>query len=247
MNSDAHTHTDLISRVRVHDVPFYREFWGDAPVSAVPSISAAEFQRVPLSLRRYKNEKSLVKVIRSTHGPFLSEWSFEDIKDEPWGVLRDRPMVYLTDPYEAVEKAMWCYLHNRMPLIGENAAVACSSASSYKADSFILDATTLKILAPYFQESGFSFPIALIGSAFDIPSLLPFSDLGEIRLILSLPETGVIAEATLENPLFAPAKGVSVEYEDGLAVSKGALLTTPIIRYRTGIQATAEGSGFKLI
>src|SRR5690348_8939857 len=99
---------------------FYKSIWGSAQeFNDLPAVSREDFINVPLSKRRYKDEKGLVKIVHSPEGSFLSEWSFKDIGLEPWGLPSKRPFVYLTDAHEAIEKSMWCYENNMVPLIGE--------------------------------------------------------------------------------------------------------------------------------
>src|SRR3989344_3122049 len=93
----------FIERVRNHPKAlFFREKWGAAQdLSELPTVSRADLIETPLSHRRYKEEKALVKIIHSPHGPFLSEWGLSDIGREAYGIPSARPMVYLSDPHDA--------------------------------------------------------------------------------------------------------------------------------------------------
>src|SRR3989344_5657769 len=94
----------LVTWAREHrGSDFYKTHWKEKrDFKELPAVSRADFLRVPLSKRRYKDEKALVKIIHTPEGPFLSEWSFDDIGREPWGTPSKRPMVYLADPHEAL-------------------------------------------------------------------------------------------------------------------------------------------------
>ncbi len=233
----------LVAAVRASTASdFYAVRWGSADrFSSLPMISRADIIATPLSARRYKNERGLVKIVPEQAGPFLSEWSFADIGREPWGLVSARPMVYMSNPHEALEKSMWCYERNRVPLIGEeNTAVAISSASAYDVDSLIADGDSLPKLLPYLQRRTKKLSsISIIGSSFVPSALMPFLQYAEaVRLLLALPEAGAIAEAALsEQPVFTLLPGCFAEEREGLLVlTKESLLVTPIIRYRTDIR-----------
>lgn len=227
---------------------FYAAVWrGETEFSKLPMISREHLVRTPLPERRYKEEKSLVKIVRDGGAAFLSEWCFEDIACEAYGARSKRPMVFMTDAHEAIEKAMWCYERNMLPLMGEkDADVAAFTAARYKIDSLITDEKALEIFAPRIE--GFSEPvldISIIGSSFDGAALMRFAHLApRIRLVLALPETGAFAESPLsESPRFSASDGCVVETaEDVLVVSKTRMLATPIVRYRTAIPSHMYGA-----
>jgi hypothetical protein len=241
-----HTLQTLVTWAREHTgSDFYKTQWGEKKTfEELPTVSRADFLRVPLSQRRYKNGRALAKIIHTPEGPFFSEWSFEDIGREPWGIPSKRPMVYLEDSHEALEKSMWCYENNMVPLIGErNPNVAVFAAGKYAIDSLITDAVSLPKLLPYLKSRAEKLAsLTILGDSFDSPALMSFSELAHtVRLVLRLPETGMIAEAPLtERPAFRAAPGVFTESEnDALIVTKLAPLITPIIRYRTDIPSTS--------
>ncbi len=127
----------LLSKVRsAPEADFYRTLWGkNARFSELPTVAREDFLRVPLSKRRYKNERALVKVVHDPRGMFLSEWSFADIGRESFGLLSKRPLVYMSDPHEAIEKSMWCYENGMVPLIGEkDHDIAMFAAGKYQID-----------------------------------------------------------------------------------------------------------------
>lgn len=199
-----------------------------------------DFVRVPLSERRAKQEKSLVKIVRCPEGEFLSEWSFTDIGKECYGVMTKRPMVYMTDAHDAIEKSMWCYERGMVPLIGESDFdIAAYTARKYEIDQLITDSAFLAKIEPYLKERTVLLEsLSIIGSAFSIETLLPYRIYTrEARLVLALPETGVIAVATLQyEPRFEVADDVTVEGGETLVITKKTQLTTPITAYDTGIK-----------
>lgn len=222
---------------------FYRDAWvGAGNFSELPAIFRADFLRVPLSKRRYKNDKALVKIIHSDGEMFLSEWSFEDIGKEKFGLSSNRPMVYLTNSHEAMEKSMWCYENNMVPLVGEkDPNVAMFAAGKYKIDSLIADAESLPKLMPYLEKLGKKLlSISILGDHFNTLSLTSYLNFAEkVRLVLCLPEVGSFAELYLNyDSKFKALPDVILEDMNGfLSVTKNKKLVTPIVRYKTDILA----------
>lgn len=231
----------LISFVRESPLSdFYRNRWNGAKAFAeLPYVSRADFVATPLSSRRYKAEKGMVKLVGTGEQAFLSEWSFADIGNETYAPHTARPFVYMTDPYEAVEKSMWCYENGMTPLVGEkDATLAMYAASRYRSDSLICDEQSLMKFAPFFPalKSPLS-SITIIGSVFSLPALIPFERYAQsIRLVMALPETGAFAEAELSgSPTFTALPRCIIEHDSGIILTKIARYATPLIRYRTGI------------
>lgn len=231
----------LISYVRESSCSdFYRSRWGDVKAfDALPCLSRADLVSVPFSERRYKQKKGMVKIVGAGDKAFLSEWSFSDIGSELYGQRTARPLVYMTDPYEAVEKAIWCYENNMVPLLGEkDPDMAMFAASRYQIDSLITDQQALVKFEPFL--SALSEPLAsitILGDAFSPDVLMSFERYARsIRLVLSLPEAGAFAEAVVSHsPKFIPLPGCIIENDSGIVLTKLARYPTPIIRYRTGV------------
>ncbi len=233
----------LIDSIRSHpSADFYRVRWEKAKTfEELPTISRKDFLDVPLSQRRYKDARSFVKIVHDKDRMFLSEWSFEDIGHEPWGTSATRPLVYLADPHEAIEKSMWCYENNIVPLIGEpDPDIAMFTASKYRINALITDTVSLPKLLPFLekQERPLS-SITVLGDSFDAPALASFARFaGRSRLVLRLPETGAFAESPLGPVSFVALPDCIVSEEDGaVVITKTAQLVTPIIRYRTNLPA----------
>lgn len=231
----------LISFVRESSLSdFYRNKWGTAQTyGGLPHTSRADFIAAPLSKRRYKKEKGMVKIVGTGEQAFLSEWSFTDIGREPYAPHSTRPFVYMTDSYDAVEKSLWCYENGMTPLVGEkDSDMAIFAAERYQIDSLLVDEQSLAKFAPFFStlEAPLS-SITIIASSFSPSELMSLERYASsIRLVLALPETGAFAEAPLSrNPEFAPLPHCVIEHESGIILTKFARYPTPIIRYRTDI------------
>ncbi len=215
---------------------FYRDIWkGENTYAKLPAISRTDFIAAPLSRRRYKQEKALVKTVHTADGIFLSEWSFSDIAKEDYGPVGMRPLIYFADPDEAIEKALWCYERKILPLIGEKLPeVVASAAEFYRIDSIIADTVSLERLLPFLRR--LTQPLAsisIIDASFNVASLLQYvAYASRIHLTLALPETGAYASAPLNlTPSFSLQPGCFIEEGPHRLLTKVAPLVTPIIKY----------------
>lgn len=218
---------------------FYRGLWnGRFHFSDLPAASRADLIRVPLSERRYKEATSLVKIVGTGDSVFLSEWALEDIAREPFGTPATRPLVYMSEPHESIEKCMWFYENRTLPLIGEpSVEVAAAAAAKYRVDSIITDPAALLKLAPRMHTMCDDLEsITIIGTSFD-PKELMFARAfaRRVRLLFAFPETGAIAQAELQaSPEFEAVPNCLVEKSGSdILVTKLASLVTPIIKYKT--------------
>lgn len=218
---------------------FYKDHWnGENAFARLPIVSRVDWIRTPLSKRRYKNEKGLVKIVHGEAKMFMSEWSFLDIQAESFGVVSARPLVYMQSPHEAIEKSMWCYEHNMVPLIGEKTLeVVTYAAEKYQVDSLITDVASLAKLEPYLKNRSPLDSISVLGESFVPQELMHYTKYAHhTRLVLSLPETGAFAETILSSSLVWKALPDCVlENADTVIVTKIRDLVTPIVRYKTNI------------
>jgi hypothetical protein len=116
-------------------------------------------------------------------------------------------MVYLSDPHEAVEKSMWCYLNGMVPLVGEkDPVIAMSEAAAYRVDSLITDVQSISKLAPYLEAPAESLvAITVLGETFDIETLAPFGRYAPLRLLQCDADGNAVAVCLIsEYPAFRP-------------------------------------------
>ncbi len=232
----------LIQRTAAHTgADFYRTLWeGGSRFEYLPVVTRDDFARVPLSRRRYKEGKSMLKIVPHDGRAFFSEWAFDDIASEPWGVKTKRMMVDMVDAYEAIEKSVWCYEHGVVPLIGEpDPAIAAYEAQTLNIDSLITDSVALKRLYPYLSQR--KEKLAALTVIDEVPcedDFFNYAALAEsVRHILATPEVGAFAEMTLthaKRAVYSLLPGIVGEESDGVLVcTKLSNLVTPIIRYKT--------------
>jgi len=234
---------------------FYRRIWGKdiGRKVAFEDLTFSEpehFIATMLRDRTYKKEKGLTKVVRAYGSPFLVQWGLSDLSLENYGNTESqRPFVMLSDNHETLEKALWFYGQDVLPLAGEikNLSVALSLARSYKADSVVTDGKVLPELLRILTENvlGKLSSVTLVDRQFGLENIATLIGIVEkIKIILALPETGAFAEHC-EHLL---SSGVLLFHEDAnsfielhngeIVVSKLSMLVTPIIRYKTNIRAS---------
>lgn len=236
---------------------FYRSKWGSAgetlPVFAeLPCCSAEDFIRTPLHDRVYKKDKGLAKIVRIYEKPFLVQWSLADLAAERFGFTDSaRPLVMLSDAHEAIEKSLWFYEHDILPLIGEihNVPVSAFAAKTYGIDAIVSDEYMLSRTLPELEkvyDLGKVASLTLIGAHFAAASIAYLRQFKNVQYILALPETGSFAascpRALAEGKFcFHSDDGSYLELVgEHLVVTRLRLLVTPIIRYKTSIRAAQE-------
>lgn len=211
-------------------------------------FTRAELAALPFSQRRNGIGPSFLKVVPG-EPPFLMEWAFPELKREPYGVHSARPMVYFANAHESVEKGMWCYLNGMTRFLGEvNSEVSNAAAQKFAIDSLIADEECLMRMSPVLPMLESLQTISILGADFDIGRIRPFAQSRRVRLVLTLPETGVIGESNLaQYPRFTIAPDSEVEEIGGeLILTKRGLSATPIARYATGIRGSLDGETWML-
>lgn len=181
-----------------------------------------------------------MRIVDGRDGPFLVRWHYDDIRAEAYGAPSLRPMVIFQDPYDTIEKGLWCHLNGMTHLGGErNIDIALATGVKFEIDSLITDGASLHLLHPLLKKRGMLSTISVIDSAFDAVALMSFSAYAErVRLVLALPEIGAFAEASLApQPIFVPLPGCIIEKNETLILTKERALMTPVVRYDTGIRA----------
>lgn len=245
----------VIALARDHaQADFYRTHWkGGADFDALPLVSRAQLSATPLSRRKYKGAISMLRILDAPEGSFTVAWDYDDIREEGYGIVSARPMVCFADPYETVEKGIWCLMNGMTHLGGErNIDIAVATGLKFKSDSLITDSATLLKLTPLLQALEKPMQcISIVDSTFDIAALQGCAGLAQrTRLVLAQPESGAIAEAEFsKSPEFEIRPDCIVEHVAGaLVITKVRRLMTPIIRYATGIRAqAAQGDPQRLI
>jgi hypothetical protein len=228
---------------------FYRTIlWqdtpSDTPLEKLPPFTRTDYAQAPFLSRLYRDHGLLTKVAYHSGKPFLIGRHLEDIASEEFGALGDRPLIALSSTHEGIEKSLWSYSRNILPLIAaSDPDITAMLASRYEADSLITDSTALPILLPalaqHYALARFRH-ISVIDTAFDLPLLKKMFPASAITLVLGLPETGSIAlscpTALAEGRIaFHAAQHRHLEHQNELTVTDDRVLPTPLIRYRPGI------------
>ena len=169
---------------------------------------------------------------------FIIRRNLEEIRseklEEAVPSLPKRPLVFLSNVYEAIERCLFFYERGVLPLIGEpsNPAVTLSVAGQYKIDGLIIDHVLTQKLKGDILGAGLPLKSVLI-----IDSVFDKSDLDwrgiESHFILSTPETGSIGylcKAGILHPFS------DVHIEPGLArITSDRFKASPVKNYQTSI------------
>lgn len=245
-----HTINDVISSERSdYYKNLYSEISGDhidirsvADIERVPKTNWESIATCPLNERLYIDKKLFVKTVYKDEMPVLFARTTDDIAAEDFGASGERPLVALDSSHESIEKSLWFYENNILPLIrSADLTITAMIAAKYEIDAIVADTKTLAELLPTLKQNydvSHVHSIVVIDTAFDLLFLKKQFPLATIRLVMALPETGSLATQcpeSMDKPLFHPNKTTFIEKNADLTVSRLIALPTPIIRYETGI------------
>lgn len=215
----------------------------------VPIISWDDIERHPYLERLYTQEKQYVKAVyASDDRAMLIARTLPDVEAEAVPYEGERPLVLFESGHETVEKSLWLYAQNILPLIGEkNLEVTAMNAERYTIDGIVGDTESALALVPHLRKRGGTEGIAhiyIVDRRFDFEGVRAGYPNAYLAFFLALPETGRFAFACPERAgLFHPDEASIVELEHGeLVVSRLIELPTPIVRYRTGLSARGESA-----
>jgi hypothetical protein len=242
------------------DSDFYRSFYKEngikietfgidnsEDIETLPFISSSNLSDVPLKKRIYKygyKFGKLCKINSENQKPYLIERKLCDIKQENYGKICKRPQILLRNNHEALEKSLWFYENDMLPLIGEpnNLQVALYCAKKYNIDALLSEEEFLdNYVKLLIADPGFShLNLTMLGDFFDSKKIFKNLMSGSVRYVLELPETGAFAESCPEalkrgELIFHSDKNSILEAKGRLIVTKLIEMPTPIIRYQTDI------------
>ncbi|MCH7883450.1 hypothetical protein IIA95_03485 [Patescibacteria group bacterium] len=215
----------------------------------IPILTWEDIQSCPFLKRLYKNEGLLTKIVYKNDKPLLVARTIHDIVLENYGFVCERPLVLFNNFHEGVEKSLWFYEHNILPLINEpNLDITALTACKYQIDAILCQTGILKQFLPRLQKYYNPTAIRHIGildNVFDISFLKTHFKQARLITMLGLPEIGIIAKAcpdalSNEKITFHPDENSIVELDGNLIVTRLIDLPTPIIRYQTNLRAQKE-------
>lgn len=216
-------------------------------IKKIPMLTWKEIQSCHFKERSYIDGQILVKIIHRYSTPFLFARSLGDIGAEDYGVIGERPLMLFEYCHEGIEKGLWIYERNILPLVREeNLDITGMLVQKYRVDSILAESNMLFTFVPYLKRH-YTLPailhLTVIDHTFDAEFLRNTFSNAKLYLRLGLSETGVfgipcIHERGRKDILFHPEKNSIVEIQDSeLIVTRLTEFPTPIIRYKTGITA----------
>ncbi len=236
---------------------FYKNIWKNTPLKNgvidfenTSTIEIGDIIKYKFNKRLYVKNGLFVKIIYHNNIPFLIARTKRDISKDNYGEINyERPLVFFESSHESIEKALWLYNKNILPLMAEdNIDLTEIIAGRYEIDSIIGD---VKSITNIISRKTGRFDIkkiknvTIIDSFFDknfISILKNYLPSGKIQIILSLPETGPLGllckKTDKENLTFHPPKNTIIETSKNgyLIATRLILLPTPIIKYETEIK-----------
>lgn len=212
--------------------------------NSVPILTKEEISRTPYKNRCYGEGSGLNKLIfcEATDEYILLHRTLEEIRQEKFTLMGERPMVIMADVYEAIERCLYFYENKLLPLIGEfhNSAVIYATARQYEVDALFIDHSGIAAFREKLLEilPGLK-SVTVIDSAF-APEDLKWPEKIILNFSLSIPEIGSIAHACPEsiksgNLVFHPADDVYIEPSALSVVSTYRLKACPMIRYKSAL------------
>ncbi len=229
---------------------FYRSLYEKAgcnsqtPFPSLPFVQWQDIQAASYLSRLYVQERLFTKIVYRDGKPALIGRTSEDVATESYGMACERPLVLFKNVHENVEKGLWFYQKNILPLMAEHSReLTVMMAGKYDIDAIVGDPEEIAVFLPLF---GKNHPleklraIRMLGKFENgIPSLSLYSR-RHVTAALFLPEGGIIGEMC---PLSSPAPLFHLNREDIFEIesdmlmwTKIRLLPTPLIRYNTGIR-----------
>lgn len=198
----------------------------------------------PYLRRLYHTRGLFTKVAYDGERPFLIGRRLDDIALESYGGTGTRPLVAFSSGHEGLEKSLWCYSKNILPLVGDDDPdITAMLSARFEADALITDSETLASLLPslarYYALDRFR-SVSVVDTAFNLSLIRRMFRQAAVSLVLGLPETGAIACACADalregRTYFHAAPAVRIERERELTFTRDALLPTPLIRYQPGL------------
>ncbi len=236
----------------------YQHLEDSSDLKKIPRLNWRDIEAVPFLERLYHgaDESIFTKIIYREEKIFLWALRRKDAGREPYGVSCERPLLLFRRHHDGVEKGLWFYEHNILPLMKEpNYEIAAMTAKKYGIDAIVGETKELETFLPYLMKEYSSEnikKICIVDTQFDPNFITEHFPQAETIFKLALPETGVIAEAVV-----SPSKKEIVSFEtvpsviaeiidEKLIITKTNLLPTPLIRYETELQVSGDAKSFTL-
>ena len=208
----------------------------------IPILTKQELANAPYASRCYGEKPGLNKLIFSEEADqyFLIHRTLEEIRQERLPYDGTRPMAIFSNVYEAIERCLYFYEQNVLPLIGEfhNPAVIYATARQYKVDTIFMDRAAIRAFREKLLEILPALKsVTVIDDTFSAEDFEWPADT-KLSFVLSIPEIGGVAYACPESIakkdlVFHPADNVYIEPSALSIITAPRLKACPMLRYRS--------------
>lgn len=233
------------------EAELYKRVWGEVlptSLAETPILTWEALASCPFLKRVYTDEKLAVHIAYRGGDACLIGRTSESFQHEAYGDTRaTRPFVSLEYRHQAIEKSLWFYEHNILPLIAlEDPESALVVARAYTIDAMVFDSVRARIFLPKLAN----FPAVrsvrlLVAGAHDWPEFFEHVDPSILTFVLAPAELGSIATTcpyalAQKQVLFHPTQTAVLEHTGTLIATRTVLLPTPMIRYDTQLKSRSE-------
>ena len=248
----------LLADVLAAEPEFYRKKYLNAVIDddcirnldeerfkTLPAATKEEIARAPYAGRLYQEGSGITKLIPCVEAgrSFLLHRTLEEIKEDDLPYEGARPMVLMSNMYEAIERCLFFYERNILPLIGEfrNPAVAVSSARQYNIDALVMDHTAVLQYRRMLCALNLNIQsVTVVDSTFHKDDFSGWPPETTKYFVVSFPETGRLAyscpRAAAEDKLVLhPYPDVYIEPSALSVITSVRFKSCPMIRYRAPV------------
>lgn len=211
-------------------------------LSELPSLSWKKLSVTPLQERTCSGKTP------PTHATLVEKegiraWILRtatSIAQEAYGIEdSERPCIAFPHRTESMEKALWFYENNILPLVSSaNPILTKVHMEKYKCDSFVGSFKTLSMHTTLLPLS--ITHIHIIDSTVDVAVLKSLKGKYMVSCTLALPEFGTLGKLDMDNfseshLSFEIHKTAHIEWGESALATKLLPLPTPMLRYETSL------------
>lgn len=212
--------------------------------TTLPTITLKELAKAPYKTRLLEEKAGFHKLIHSpqTDSYFIIHRTLAEIKKDITPILGKRPLVLMDSVHEAIERCLFFYEKQILPLIGEtsNPAIVYETAKQYNVDSLIIDHQSLVTFKNELLQQNLPIKSVTILDTNLTPEDLTWPKEIKVYPIISLPEFGPVAYQCSQSSqkkkfIFHAYDDVFIEPDISSVLTSSRLSACPMIRYKSDV------------